>query len=505
MRKKNFILLFILMGFIFPMGVHATSLNVNVRCSDVTINKTTKCTVTGSASGGEIISVRGNFSVKGTSGTANFVSMSNGSGWQGQVVNGNSFSLYGDAHSGSFTIATFELKGTKAGSVTFNVSNIVAGDNDLNEFNVSGRSATFKVNAVTTKTTTTKKTTTTTAKRTTTKYTNNTQGTNPTTTPTTETTTVPPAPLTLTSLKVDDFAVTNEGGIYYATVNAETESVMIEATADAGITIIGTGKRNLAEGKNAVELVLRDNTNRTTTVQLIITRPDGTGVYDTLLTSLKVVDYKIDFKPDIKEYTITVPSSVKELYIMAESYSDDVTITGSGLKVLSKGANTAYITVTYGDLAATEYKIQIKRSYSSTIFMVLIGLLTVGFGGFIFYSKHNTKKKVAEAMALKNREQAEENREAKLASPQIQVGGESVVSTGRNIVTPTKVVDVKPAVVPTAFNPMPQAEPVNMMENAAPQVKIVKKQVVPSGTPVRTVKRVVTRNNPNDTVVTNLK
>lgn len=65
--------------------------------------------------------------------------------------------------------------------------------------------------------------------------------------------------------------------------------------------------------------------------------------------------------------------------------------------------------------------------------------------------------------------------------------------------------DVKPATNPSPVNPVPAAAPVNMVEKASPQVKVVKKQVVPSGSNVKTVKRVIPRNNPNDTVVTNLK
>ena len=94
----------------------------------------------------------------------------------------------------------------------------------------------------------------------------------------------------MTSVTVDDFDVEYRDGVYYVTVNSDTEEVTVNATAPEGVTVVGTGKRTLTEGRNAVELIARNSQNETATYQVIITRPSDDGVYNTLLSRLQVVD-----------------------------------------------------------------------------------------------------------------------------------------------------------------------------------------------------------------------
>lgn len=535
MKNKLLMLVLPLLSIIlFPGVVDAAGMSVSIRCSDVTIGSTTKCIVSANSGTTKISSINASYSITGG---ASFVSFAPGSGWNGEA-SGGTMDLYTDVNkSGTFTIGTFTLKGTSVGTVTFTVSNITGYDNNFEDVPVSLARATFKVIQKTTTTTTTKKPTTkpttttrstgktTTRKTTTNKNNNSTTGrtttnrnNNSTTGRTTtipggisttgrtttdvnfNTTTTKVPPLRLTSVTVDDFFVKYENGTYYVTVKPDTEVVNVSATAAPGISIIGAGKRYLAIGKNSVELVLKSELGQTNKVQIIITRPDANGIYDTQLVSLKVVDYPFAFNPDIKEYEITVPYTTKELYVLANSYSDDVVITGGGLVNVEKGNNTIYIKVTYGDLAATEYKITVKKSYTMIIMWASIGTLGIICLGLFIYAHVNKKAAVEKAVAEKNKIIAAGNRVEASASPvaDVQFNGQNVVGVGRKTVVPTKVtepvieekkkdvVNTQPKVTQVASQPV--KAPTMVSTAPQPQVKVIKKTVVPQQTQVQTIK-----------------
>lgn len=500
MKKKIFTILIVALIYLVPNYVYATSLSVSISCKDVNVNSTATCTVsatvtnpTSDSSGVTpgLADINADFAITSNGGTATISSFSNGSGWEGSVlISDGYFKLYGDAHSGTFTVGTFTIKGTKAGKVTLSLTNIYGGDNVTgDQIKASNKSASFNVVATASTTTTTTKTTTkktaaatttktttaktaaTTTKRTTTNSATTAANQNTATQRVTTTTvvraTMAATDLVLSSVQVDDFNVTYENGIYYATVNANTEKVTISATAPAGVTVIGSGQRTLAVGDNSVDLVLRDQGGQTVTYQLIITRPEGLVITDTKLTSLRVVGYEFAFNPNTLEYTVTVPSNINEVYVEAKSYSSDVIITGDGVQTLNKGKNDIYIRVSYGELANTEYKITIKRSYMSTIMWVIIGLLGAGLIGMAIYANINRKAAVSKAVAEKNKQIAQNNRAAISGTPQVQLNGESVVGTGKKTIAPTPVKPVTP-VAPQPGSPVVQATPVSPIKTVTP-------------------------------------
>lgn len=507
--KKLYFTIIMIMAFVFlPSFAEAASMSVSISCKDVTINKTTTCTIKGSSSG-KVAGIHAEYSI---SGGATIQSFKQDGFWQGGG-DSKSFDIYSDKDAtGSFNIGTLTIKGTKVGKTTLTVKGVVVTDNNFNESNGNGGTRTFNVNEVTTKPTTTKNPNAVTQK---------------TTQPSTQRPTTAPVPLTLTSVRVDDFNVSYEGGVYYATVKPETEKVTISATAGGGITIVGTGQRNLAVGENAVDLVLRNQGGQTATFQLIITRPQGTVISDTKLTSLKVVGYDFAFSPDTKEYTVSVPSSLNEVYVDAKSYSDDVIITGAGSQVLKKGTNEILIRVSYGELGATEYKITIKRSYMSVFMWIIIGTLGAALVAMGIYANINRKAAVSKAVAEKNKILAQNNRAELNSAPQVQLNGESVVGTGKKAVAPTPVQTVvstptppvTPAapvtpvaptagstpVKPTVVAATPQAQATNpqdpqMIKTAPPaQVRVVKTTVVPVQQPA--TQTVNTGATPQATVV----
>ena len=355
--------------------------------------------------------------------------------------------------SNSFSIGTVTLKTTAVGSASLTISGIEASDSNFENISgINNASGSFKINEHATTTTTTKKVTTAASGNTITER-------------TTTTTTQYIAPLRLTSLTVDNFQVTNENGIYYVTVNQDTTEVNINATADDGITIIGVGKRTLADGKNVVELVLKNVFDQTATISIIITKPNGEKEIDTKLSELKIVNYPFTFNPETLEYKVTIPYNINEIYVMAVPKDENVTIRNDGLQVLSEGNNTIVVTSTFGDLNETKYTITIKRSYNNLIFMILFFTTGGIFIVYIFFSKLKTKKIKEEAI----NKIAEEKRESAAQSIKVNASfnGESSVGVGKRIVIPTKVV---------AAHSMNDAPNDNMLSSnsPAPQVKVIK-------------------------------
>lgn len=462
--KKSRILLIIIATFMFPSIVNASSIAIN--CNNVTVGASARCVIQGSSPA--LQDIEGKISVTGP---ASITSVSQGSGFtpfeNNYSAKSASFAYTTERDkTGSFTIATINLSTEGTGTATIRLSGIQATVSDGSISSTSSTSFLIKEKPTTATTTTTKKVTTTTTRK------NN--NVNPTkgTTPTTALITTPILePLKLTSVTVDDFEVTYNNGVYYATTESYTESVTISATSTEGVTIVGTGVRKLSPGRNVVELVLRNlTTAQVNTYQVIITRPDDTANHDTKLTGLKVVNYGFAFSPDTYEYTIKIPYDVEEIYIIGETLNDDVNIAGVGLKSLTKGNNKIYIKVSYGNTESTDYVINIKRSYTKMILIIISIILGIGLIGAIVYALINRKAAMEARIDKKNREMAEMNRQVNATTASIQVNGQNVVGVGRKTVIPTKVVNVKTPSAQTG----PGITKTVVTQNMGPRVQVVR-------------------------------
>lgn len=462
--KKSRLLLIIIATFMFPSIVNASSIAIN--CNNVTVGESARCVIQGSSPA--LQDIEGKISVTGP---ASITSVSQGSGFTPMENNYSaksaSFAYITERDkTGSFTIATINLSTEGTGTATIRLSGIQATVSDGSISSTSSTSFLIKEKPTTATTTTTKKVTTTTTRK------NN--NVNPTkgTTPTTALITTPILePLKLTSVTVDDFEVTYNNGVYYATTESYTESVTISATSTEGVTIVGTGVRKLSPGRNVVELVLRNlTTAQVNTYQVIITRPDDTANHDTKLTGLKVVNYGFAFSPDTYEYTIKIPYDVEEIYIIGETLNDDVNIAGVGLKSLTKGNNKIYIKVSYGNTESTDYVINIKRSYTKMILIIISIILGIGLIGAIVYALINRKAAMEARIDKKNHEMAEMNRQVNATTASIQVNGQNVVGVGRKTVIPTKVVNVKTPSAQTG----PGITKTVVTQNMGPRVQVVR-------------------------------
>lgn len=477
MKKLRILVVFLLTLIIFPNIVHAAQ--VSVSCSNVIVGSDTECVIRGTAS--EMADIDAKISVNGG---ASMTSITAGDGFTPMENNASGKSgsfayITTESKQGSFIIAKVKLHADSVGQVTFTVNSPIVTESGQS-ITLSSASTTFMVNEQPTQPTQPTKTPPQTQPTTAgTKKPNNITSPTQSSTERPEITSPTLSPLKLLSLTVDDFLVVYQDGAYYVNTENFTESVTISATAEEGVSIIGTGVRNLTYGKNVVEIILKNASGQSNTYQVIITRPDDLNIHDTKLTNLKVVDYGFAFDPNTTEYTIKVPYNVEEVYVIAETLNSDVNISGAGLKTLTKGENKIYIKVSYGESQATDYVITIKRSYSLMILLVGSGLLGVGLIGALVYAYINRKAAMEARIANKNRLLAETARqEVQSNTPNISVNGQKIIGEGRRTVVPTKVVSVK-----SSTQPVQSVAPTKIVDNntnlasSAPdaQIKLVRK------------------------------
>ena len=398
-----------------------------------------------------------------------------------------------------------KIKTSKAGTGKLTLSNIVIADLDegsYKESNLGSKSASFTVKSTTKKSTTSKTRTSTTV------------STSSITTSSSSVTTIDPnftstarstgvvgpngtiateAEARLTSVTVGNYDVKYDHGIYMVTVSPQDESVEVNATGPEGSTVSGIGTRALAVGTNLVQINLLMPNGQTYAFPLYIVRPDPNKQVDTRLKSLKVVGYDIKFNADVKEYTVTVPMNVKEVYIEYETYDNDVIVTGGGTFFLDS-SNTAYIKSSYGTISVTDYTIKFKKSYLSVILIVIIVLLLGAIGGMLFYYFNEKKKASNDATNAKNKVAANANRAELAKGPHASFNGQSVVGTGRKTVLPTQVA---PAPQPMQQPVMP-SQPVNPAPAPAPTVASTQIASVspPTGQQVKVIKRIVRQPGP---------
>lgn len=422
MKKLSITIIGIFLLIIFPYKVNAASMNLSFSCSNVTAGQNATCTLKGSSSS-LIKGFAANISISGA--TIESVSASNG--WMAQE-NTTSYILYaatGSGRTGTFNIATFTIKTSQSGNVAINASDVKFDDGN-DEFSGSSTRGTFQVSPPATQPPQTQ------APRPTTKATQRPTQTQPTA-PVTEPV---GTELKLDTVKVGDYEVLFQEGKYYVTVDYDTESVNVEATANPNLTLIGGGVRTLAVGKNVVEIIMRNELNQSATAQIIITRPEDTNDYSTYLTELKVVDYDFTFNKDVLEYTVYVPANVKELYVIAKSDNVNVSIMGDGLQSLSNGNSDIHVKVQYGNKAETNYVIHVKRSYTSIIMWGVIATLSAGLIGSILYFTNKLKQTTIASKEEKTKILAEANRTVAESKENVTLNGQSVVSPTSAVQSP---------------------------------------------------------------------
>ncbi|MCI5967006.1 MAG: cadherin-like beta sandwich domain-containing protein, partial [Tenericutes bacterium] len=150
---------------------------------------------------------------------------------------------------------------------------------------------------------------------------------------------------------------------YTVSVPYSVDSITITGEATASTSnVTGLGSKVLEVGENTFSVVVTAEDKTTIrTYTITVTRQKDT---DTSLKSIGVTGYNI-VKVDNNNYTLTVENNVTSAEITATATSSVATVSGTGKKTLSVGANTFKVIVTAQNGSISAYNVVITRKASS--------------------------------------------------------------------------------------------------------------------------------------------
>lgn len=134
---------------------------------------------------------------------------------------------------------------------------------------------------------------------------------------------------------------------YTLDVTGEVNELSIKAEPeDLKATVTIKGEKELKEGENTIIISVDAEDGTTKLYEIKVTKKEGTTFG---LTSLKIKDANIEFKPDIYNYNINIKSDVDILEIQAVASEEDATVEIIGNEGLKEGENIITIMVSSKD------------------------------------------------------------------------------------------------------------------------------------------------------------
>ena len=155
----------------------------------------------------------------------------------------------------------------------------------------------------------------------------------------------------LKSLVVENFDIipnfSSDVTEYTLDVTSEVNELTIKAEPeDSKATVTIKGEKELKEGENTVIISVDAEDGTTKLYEIKVTKKDKT-VFG--LTSLKIKDANIEFKPDVYNYSINIKSDVDILEIQAVASEEGATVEITGNEELKEGENIITIIVSSKD------------------------------------------------------------------------------------------------------------------------------------------------------------
>lgn len=155
----------------------------------------------------------------------------------------------------------------------------------------------------------------------------------------------------LKSLVVENFDIipnfSSDVTEYTLDVTSEVNELTIKAEPeDSKATVTIKGEKELKEGENTVIISVDAEDGTTKLYEIKVTKKEET-VFG--LTSLKIKDANIEFKPDVYNYSINIKSDVDILEIQAVASEEGATVEITGNEELKEGENIITIIVSSKD------------------------------------------------------------------------------------------------------------------------------------------------------------
>ncbi len=176
--------------------------------------------------------------------------------------------------------------------------------------------------------------------------------------------------LDLKTLDVTSCNIVYEKGkqYYECEVEYEVEKVQVNASAeDETNEVTGIGEYNLKQGKNVIEIRVKNTKGQEKDYQVVVTRKEST---ETRLKKIEVKNHTLNeaFNPDKEEYSITTKE--ENLEIIIEKMHEEESIEIQGNEGLKLGQNEIKIIVTSADKNHTRtYTIKVTKEESENNYL----------------------------------------------------------------------------------------------------------------------------------------
>ena len=213
----------------------------------------------------------------------------------------------------------------------------------------------------------------------------------------------------LKTLKINDekiILVDNEYTYDYEVEN-DVDSITISATPnDPKAKVELKDKYELMVGVNEIDVLVVAASGDKASYTINVTRKKILSK-DSLLRSLTVKDYNINFKQDIKTYDLKVPKDVEELEITYETEDENAIVEIEGNKDLIDGS-IIKVNVKAEDGTYTRYFINIEKpsgGVSPVLIIILVLLLLLGICLAIIFIRKKKNKDKKENKELEKEEQ----------------------------------------------------------------------------------------------------
>ena len=210
----------------------------------------------------------------------------------------------------------------------------------------------------------------------------------------------------LKTLKINDekVALKDDEFIYNYIVENDVEEVVINAEAnDPKATIDLNDKYPLQVGDNEINITVTAASGAKASYTLNINRKKLLSK-DSLLTSLKIKGYSLDFKQDVKTYYLKIKDKDEQLEITTTQEDPNATVEIEGNKDLIDGS-IIKINVKAEDGSFTRYFINIEKGSSGIspiIIVIIVLLLLLGLCiGLIIYRKKKKEKEKFDKLDVK--------------------------------------------------------------------------------------------------------
>ena len=220
----------------------------------------------------------------------------------------------------------------------------------------------------------------------------------------------------LKSLKINDEKIELKENefIYNLIVESDVDEVVLKAEAnDSKATVKLDSSYPLEEGENEIKVVVVAADGKEASYIINITRSKLLSK-DSLLTSLKIKGYELDFKQNITTYDLKVKDEDNELDITTTTEDENATVEIEGNKDLENGS-IIKINVKAEDGSFTRYFINVEKGSSGIspiIIIILVLLLLLGLClGIIFYRKKKKENAKFDKLDQEKNEPIKEEKE----------------------------------------------------------------------------------------------